>query len=185
MTVVIKAVRVINSLSFYLIYAVHNDSYYLPEDSTSISASIMRNLNISDKIRVHIGWTSWSTDVTIGRRSFLSLSLLVIFHAFYGKQPVIRMNRENTRKQKFASHAEKNCQNLYSMASRYLRYPARGDGNRTTSKWEASADEWTNELKEEKGHANAYMYISVRERVEEGQAKIFGDVTYRGESKRN
>lgn len=31
------------------------------------------------------------------------------------------------------------------------------------------------------------MYISVRERemVEEGQAKIFGDVTYRGESKRN
>lgn len=172
---------------FYVIYAVYNGSYYLPDDSTSISASIMRNLNISDKIRVHIGWTSWSTDFTIGRRSFLSLSLLVIFRAFYGKQPVIRMNRENTRKQKFASHVEKNCQNLYSMANRYLRYPARGDGNRATGKWEAPADEWTNELKEEKRHADTHMYISVRERemVEEGQAKIFGDVTHRGESKRN
>lgn len=80
----------------------------------------------------------------------------------------IAERKKKSEKTKVHLSRRKNCQNLYPMASRYLQYPNRGDRNRAMGKWEASADDWMNELNKKKTFVHTYIYMIEWEKVKGG-----------------
>lgn len=88
-----------------------------------------------------------STNVTTARRSFLSLSLLVIFHAFQreatghpnesaegGKKKEKKKEKEKNKEIKIRLSRRKKLSEFIPDGGRYLQYPGGGDRNRATGK---------------------------------------------------